>query len=143
MARFPPDAADLAAWFASHEDEWLDGTAYRFAILRGERMIGLTDIDEIADREGDLGYWLEQSAWGKGYAFEAASALVRFAFDTLNLAALNSGHAADNPNSGRVLVKLGFAQTGEGTTHSRSRGETIRQIRYRLVRGSPSPSVSA
>jgi RimJ/RimL family protein N-acetyltransferase len=134
MARFPADRDDIASWFVIHEAEWLAGTAFRFAIEEDSRMVGLVDVDEVAGSEGDLGYWLEPAAWGKGFAYEAASALVRFAFDTLGLSALNSGHAADNPNSGRILTKLGFARAGEGATHSRSRGETIRQIRYRLVR---------
>ena len=96
-------------------------------------MIGLADIDEIAGDEGDLGYWLEEAAWGKGYAFEAAQALVRFAFETVRLAALNSGHAADNPNSGRFLTRLGFAHTDDVTLRSKSRGTDIVQRRYRLV----------
>jgi len=134
MASFPPDRAATEAWFASHEQEWRNGTAHRFAIIRDGRMIGLTDIDEIADGEGDLGYWLEEAAWGRGYAFEAAQALVRFAFDTEKFAALNSGHAADNVNSGRILTKLGFVHTGDGTTRSKSRGTDIFQRRYRLTR---------
>ena len=133
MAPFPPDSADIAAWFAAHEVEWRAGTAYRFAILCDGRMIGLADIDEIADGEGDLGYWLEEPAWGQGFAFEAAQALVRFAFDSAGLTALNSGHVADNLASGRVLTKLGFRYRGDATIPSRSRGTDILQRRYRLT----------
>lgn len=133
MARFPPDRAETGAWFAGHEHEWRDRTAYRFAVLHGNRMIGLADIDEIANNEGDIGYWLEESAWGRGYAFEAAQALVRFAFDAVKLAALNSGHAADNPNSGRILIRLGFVHTEDVAIPSRARGTQILQRRYRLV----------
>lgn len=143
MAAFPPDRAGTEAWFASHEQEWRDGTAYRFAILLDNRMIGLTDVDEIANGEGSLGYWLEEGAWGRGYAFEAAQALVRFSFDTVGLRALRSGHAADNVNSGRILTKLGFIHVKDGVTFSKSRGTEILQRGYRLVRGSPSPSASA
>jgi RimJ/RimL family protein N-acetyltransferase len=134
MASFPPDPVATEAWFASHEQEWRDGTAYRFALLLDGRMIGLVDVDEIASGEGDLGYWLEESAWGRGYAFEAAQALVHVVFDQVGLTALNSGHAADNVNSGRILTKLGFAHTGDGITRSKSRGTDILQRRYRLER---------
>jgi RimJ/RimL family protein N-acetyltransferase len=134
MASFPPDRDGTQAWFASHDQEWRDGTAYRFAIIAKDRMIGLTDVDEIANNVGDLGYWLEEAAWGRGYAFEAAQALVRFAFDTVKLSALNSGHAADNVNSGRILTRLGFVHTSDGTTTSKSRGATIAQRKYRLDR---------
>ncbi|MBL6853772.1 MAG: GNAT family N-acetyltransferase [Alphaproteobacteria bacterium] len=142
MASFPPDRAGTEAWFAGHEREWRDGTAYRFAILLDGHMIGLVDVDEIANGEGSLGYWLEEAAWGRGYAFEAAQALVRFSFDTVRLAALTSGHAADNVNSGRILTRLGFMHTGDGRTFSKSRATAIVQRRYRLVRESPSPPAS-
>ncbi|HEY4941449.1 MAG TPA: GNAT family N-acetyltransferase [Rhizomicrobium sp.] len=132
MARFPPDRADLAQWFAAHEQEWHGGTAYRFAILYGGRMIGLVDLDEIANGEGDLGYWLDEAYWGQGFAFEAAEAVVRFGFEQAGLTALNSGHAADNPASGRVLTRLGFAYLDEVTVPSRARGGSIVQRRYRL-----------
>lgn len=134
MARFPPELGDLAGWFASHEAEWRDGAAYRFTILREDRMIGLVDIDEITDAEGDLGYWLEESAWGQGFAFEAAFAVVDFAFARAGLLALVSGHVADNTASGRVLTKLGFAPLGNVTLSSLARGGDILQRRYRLVR---------
>jgi ribosomal-protein-alanine N-acetyltransferase len=140
---FPPDRAATQAWFASHAQEWRDGTAYRFAIVHDGRMIGLTDVDEIANNEGSLGYWLDESAWGRGYALEAAQALVRFVFDGVGLTALNSGHAADNLNSGRILTRLGFAHTQDATIPSRSRRADIVQRRYRLVRESPPPSASA
>jgi RimJ/RimL family protein N-acetyltransferase len=134
MASYPPDRAGIEAWFASHEQEWRDGTAYRFAIVECGRMIGLADIDEIANSEGGLGYWLDESAWGKGYAFEAAQALVAFAFGAVNLAALKSGHAADNPASGRILAKLAFRHTEDVAIPSGSRGTDILQRRYRLAR---------
>jgi len=142
MASFPPDRAGTEAWFAGHEQEWRDGTAYRFAILHNHRMIGLADVDEIANSEGSLGYWLEESAWGNGYAFEAAQALVSFVFYSVGLRALFSGHAADNVNSGRILTRLGFVHIKGGTTRSKSRGTDILQRRYRRIRGSPSPSAS-
>ncbi len=137
MARFPPNRAETAAWFAGHEAEWMDGTAYRFAILRSDRMIGLADVDEIAGGEGSLGYWLDETEWGQGLAFEAASAVVQFVFTQVELAALVSGHADDNLASGRVLTKLGFKPVGNETVPSRARGTDIVQRRYRLY---PTPA---
>ena len=93
-------------------------------------MIGLADLDEMDGAEGELGYWYEQAAWGRGYAFEAASALRDFAFGDLGLSRLKSGHAADNAASGRVLTKLGFKPLDIVEVFSNSRGENIRQCRY-------------
>jgi RimJ/RimL family protein N-acetyltransferase len=134
MTRFPPVLENLTSWFASHETEWRAGTAYRFAILRDHRMIGLVDVDEIADAEGSLGYWLDEAAWSQGLAFEAASAVVDFAFEQMGLRVLHSGHASDNIASGRVLTKLGFAPIGDVTISSLARGGDFLQRRYRLMR---------
>lgn len=134
MAAFPPDRQDLARWFAGHEAEWLEGTAFRFAILAEDRMIGLIDLDQIEGGEADLGYWLDEPYWRQGFAEEAGRAVLRFAFEQANLTVLRSGHAADNPASGRVLIKLGFRRFEDVVVHSRSRGADIRQRRYRFER---------
>lgn len=134
MASFPPDRTEIEAWFADHPRERAAGQAYRFAAMLDGRMIGLVDIDEIADGEGELGYWFEQAAWGQGFASEAATAVVRFAFAQAGLLSLRSGHAADNAASGRVLSRLGFRLLDQVERNSRPRGETILQCRYRLAR---------
>ncbi len=68
----------------------------------------------IADRDGEseLGYWIVPSHWGRGYATEAGRAVVAAARDSLRIDRLVSGHFTDNPASGHVLRKLGFAATG-------------------------------
>ncbi|MCQ1836918.1 GNAT family N-acetyltransferase [Neorhizobium galegae] len=133
MAAFPPDLPATETWFADHEREWLAGEACRFAVDVEGRMIGLVDIDEIADGEGELGYWFERAAWGSGYASEAARAAIRFAFEGIGLSVLKSGHAQDNPASGRILVKLGFRHLDTVDRFSRPRAENIRQCRYVLA----------
>lgn len=93
-------------------------------------MIGIVDIDGIADGVGSLGYWFDRACWGHGYAFEAAQAAMRFAREDAGLEGLKSGHAADNAASGRVLAKLGFNFLDMIRKFSRSRGEMIEQHRY-------------
>ncbi|MGO4737291.1 GNAT family N-acetyltransferase [Bosea sp. 2KB_26] len=132
MASFPPDRADIALWFADHPREWAAGEAYRFAVEFQGRAIGVIDVDEISQGEGELGYWFEQASWGRGYASEAAQAVVNFAFRTVGLSQLLSGHAVDNAASGQVLLKLGFRPLDIVQRTSRSRGETILQRRYVL-----------
>ncbi len=127
MAAFPPEREGMRAWFSDHAREWAEGSAYRSAVEAGGLMVGVVDIDEISDRPGELGYWFDRAAWGRGYAFEAAQAAVDFAFRTVGLTRLRSGHAADNAASGKILSKLGFRSIGTALVMSRSRGEEIRQ----------------
>ena len=132
MARFPPDRVEMHRWFSDHQREWRLGKAYRFAIERDGRVIGLMDIDEIDAAWGELGYWFEATAWGRGYASEAAQAVVRLAFEKVGLLGLRSGHAEDNAASRKVLLKIGFHKIDVVRVQSRSRKENIVQHRYAL-----------
>jgi [ribosomal protein S5]-alanine N-acetyltransferase len=130
IASFPPDRCEIRRWFADHAREWRAGQAYHFAAELEGRMIGVIDIDE-----GSLGYWLDRSEWGRGYAYEAACAVVRFAREDAGLRKLTAGHSYDNPASGRILRKLGFRLVDAVPRFSRSRGEAIIQRRYVLTLG--------
>jgi [ribosomal protein S5]-alanine N-acetyltransferase len=124
-------------WIGTHVKEREQRTAFRFGIRRMHEevaLIGLSDVDEIEPGSGSLGYWLREDAWGKGYATEAATAVLKFSFSILNLDRLISSHASDNEASGRVLTKLGFHYTGDKTVWSKSRQSNILQRRYMLER---------
>jgi RimJ/RimL family protein N-acetyltransferase len=103
------------AWIATHEAAWEAGHGLTLAItLRpaGELVgaIGLTLW--IADGSGELGYWIGVPWWGRGYATEAARALVDCGFGRLGLQVIHAGHFAANPASGRVLEKVGMSVDG-------------------------------
>jgi RimJ/RimL family protein N-acetyltransferase len=137
MAAFPPDRAEIERWFSEHSQEWLAGSAYRFAAVRETKLIGVVDIASISHGEGSPGYWFDRAVWGLGYATEATRAIAKLAFDDLKLSQLRAGHAFDNATSARVLRKLGFQPIDNVQVWSRSRGEAIIEYRYRLRR-SPS-----
>ncbi len=59
-----------------------------------------------------LGYWIARDHWGKGFATEAARAVLSLA-RTLGHKQLLAKHFADNTASERVLRKVGFRPTGE------------------------------
>jgi RimJ/RimL family protein N-acetyltransferase len=134
LAPHPYTLSDARAWIASHAGEREAGTAHRFVVERDGRMIGTCDVDEIANSTGDLGYWLDEAEWRRGLATEAARAVMAFSFGQLALTRLTSGHAADNPNSGRILTKLGFARAGQTRVWSKPRGVEIDQMKYELKR---------
>jgi RimJ/RimL family protein N-acetyltransferase len=88
-----------------------------FAIdLPGEGLIGVcgahTHKHDYKGRDVEIGYWLGRPYWGNGYASEAAHALAAFAA-SLGHGPVVARHFIDNPASGQVLRKIGFAYTGE------------------------------
>ncbi|WP_288412211.1 GNAT family N-acetyltransferase [uncultured Sphingomonas sp.] len=95
-------------------------------------LIGGIGIGPLRDVPHMLGYWLTPSAWGRGYATEAGRAALDIAA-TLGIGRVEAGHYIDNPASGAVLRRLGFAPTGtRSTIHSRGRGMTVETIDYAI-----------
>ena len=132
LAPYPQTVEQQRAWLATHEAEWLAGDGYRFAVLEAGRLIGCADLDHIADGRNEIGYWFDEASWGRGYASEAAAAVRDYGRSTLGLAHFQSGHAFDNPASGRVLEKLGFRHVEDTTVWSLPRRAQIVQRCYRL-----------
>jgi RimJ/RimL family protein N-acetyltransferase len=71
--------------------------------------------------EVEIGYRLQRSAWGQGYAVEAARAVRDFAFDTLDIERLIAIIDPGNLASIRVAEKIGMHYESEvmfdGYTH--------------------------
>lgn len=64
-----------------------------------------------AERVLELGVHIRSACWGRGYAAEAATAVIAHAFGSLGAARLVAGHHPDNAVSRRLLAKLGFRYT--------------------------------
>jgi RimJ/RimL family protein N-acetyltransferase len=70
----------------------------------------------------EIGYWLAEDAWGKGYGFEAAEAVTEHAFAAAGHDYLVADYTKGNEASRRILDRLGFRVTGHAFGHSRSAG---------------------
>lgn len=96
-----------------------------------EGLIGCMGAHQREGRTFEVGYWIGRPYWGQGYATEAARGFVAAAS---KLGALEAGHFADNPASGRVLTKAGFTYTGEvKSMFSLGRGESVPCKRMRFA----------
>lgn len=71
------------------------------------RLNGCTDMTE-RDDECELGYWLGKPFWGRGYMPEAATELIRHAFEDLGMTTIWCGYYDENNKSKRVQEKVGF-----------------------------------
>jgi RimJ/RimL family protein N-acetyltransferase len=71
--------------------------------------------------EKELGYWLAEPTWRKGFAREGAQAVVDHAFTISRLNRLQARCILGNEPSRRVLVGLGFRPTHIGSTYSVAR----------------------
>lgn len=62
----------------------------------------------------EIGWRLARSAWGRGYASEAARRALRFAFDDLGLAEVVSFTATANVRSQAVMERIGMTRDASG-----------------------------
>ena len=62
----------------------------------------------IGENEAEIGYWLGEDFWGKGYITEATLRVIQYAFEQLNLTQLWASAYEENIASQRVLEKCGF-----------------------------------
>lgn len=91
----------------------------------------------LGEHEGEieLGYWLARPFWGRGFAAEAARAVLRLA-EALGYRQVTAGHFVDNQASGRVLRKIGFQPTGRiRRRYSLARGTEVDSIEHRIELG--------
>jgi RimJ/RimL family protein N-acetyltransferase len=82
----------------------------------------------------ELGYWLGEPYWGRGYMTEAVAAMVDRTFAAADAAVIRSGVIEGNAASLRIQQKLGFEISGSVMVDCRPRGEEVRLICTRLTR---------
>jgi RimJ/RimL family protein N-acetyltransferase len=101
----------------------------------GGGIVGCCGIAKLDGETPEIGYWLGVPFWGKGYATEAARAVIDHAFGTLGYDTLLAGARVSNPASRRVLEKCGFQWTGVGLYRIRALASSAPCDRFRLDRG--------
>jgi len=112
-----PYTIEDAKWFISSIKE-RPNQAY--GVFYEDQLVGVISIEGMQE----LGYWFAQEAWGKGFATEAAIALVNAHFAKPDACDLLSGYITENMGSARVQEKLGFEITGRKSVKRKYFGET-------------------
>lgn len=95
---------------------------------------GIGLILNQAFNRAELGYWIAEPFWNKGYATEAVAAILEFGFDELNLNKILATHLVENPASGKVMINNGMIKEGELIEHIRKDGVYKSVVQYRLTK---------
>lgn len=79
------------------------------------RVIGMINLHTIAQRSrrAEMGYWIAEDCWHKGYASEAVERVLSFAFERVGLNKICCRTVSDNIASQKLLARMGM--TYEGT----------------------------
>ncbi len=110
------DEAQVAALIRGWAARYAQDNFYRWAVtLRDSgECIGQIAFYQVNERHrmADVEYCVGRPWQGQGYATEALSAVVEYAFGHTGLHRLQAFHRGRNAASGRVLAKAGFRREG-------------------------------
>ena len=96
------------------------GSAYHWTVFADGTACGVVSLIDVRRRHrlwllkrAEIAYWVAPPLQGSGIATEAVSAVVRAAFDSLDLNRLVISHTSENAASGQIARKLGFRYIGQ------------------------------
>jgi len=132
----PYTEEDARNFVAKAEEDFRAGhcVAFAISILQGQELCGAIGLHPTVEHErAELGYWVGVPFWGRGFATEAARAVVAFGFQTLNLRRIYAHHFAGNTASQRVLEKIGMRHEGRSRQHVMKWGQFLDIENYGLL----------
>jgi RimJ/RimL family protein N-acetyltransferase len=117
---FPPDnpnrGVDLS-WHLSALRDDPKQVLWRIRVIverSSKTVVGSINLKGPPDPEGDveIGWGLNESAQKRGYATEAAAAMIHWLFQQPGVASASATISDDNYRSQRLAATLGFVRTG-------------------------------
>lgn len=114
------------------------GQVLVLAIEFEQHVVGEVLLKARSERIAELGYALNRSYWGRGFASEAATAMLALAFDTLGVDEVTATLDARNAASARLLERLGMRLVGSAETEFK--GEQITELEYAIDRPAHAPA---
>lgn len=106
------------------------------ALRSDDQLIGsitLFNLD-FNNRRAEIGYALGRDYWGRGYMNEALMALLKYAFEVLDLHRLEADIDPRNTASIKTVERLGFQREGYLRERSQVGGEIQDALFYGLLR---------
>jgi len=128
------DMQETASFLQRVVNEWQKETPqfYEFAIILDNRHIGAAcvHLDE-SRQEGELGWIIHKNYRGKGYATEAAKAVLDFAKDNLKVKKIIAHCDYRNEASVKVMQKIGLSfESGDGVRRNKNSDEDVQDFMY-------------
>jgi [ribosomal protein S5]-alanine N-acetyltransferase len=124
-------------WIGSHPGQFERRESVTYAVTLREEGVLIGAVGLILDHANEvaeLGYWIGKPYWGRGYASEAARALLAWGFTELGLHRVHASHFPRNPASGAVLRRIGMRHEGRQREHVKKWGEHLDLERYGILR---------
>lgn len=133
----PYDEKDAIFWINNANDGFANKTQFTFGIrtLKYNKFIGSIGL-KIHNRfqRAELGYWIAEPYWNKGYATESVAAILNFGFNNIRLNKIYATHLIENPASGKVMINNGMIKEGELIDHTKKGNSFKSLLQYRITK---------
>ena len=116
-----------------------NGNAVPLFLIRrsDDALLGAITLDNIRRgpaQAGTTGYWIGQAHARNGYMKEAISAVVHYAFHTLDLSRMEAGCLPENTASRRLLEQCGYKYEGVAQSYLQINGRWRNHVLYANLR---------
>jgi len=139
MAWGPNDEEATRANMQRRLDDQRANPRYSFELAvmlkSGGQLIGggRLNIADAKSRQGRIAYIFNRNYWGRGYATEAASAIIAFGFEQLGMHRIFATCDPRNTASAHVLEKIGMRREGHHREDQWRRGEWRDSYLYAIL----------
>ncbi len=127
---------DFVSFIQKSLHDYADGRSMTCAVWFNEKLVGNVSFNTINHdlKKVEIGYWLAESAQGKGVMTRVCKKLINIAFNSLNMHKVEISAAVDNMPSRAVCERLGMTLEGIVTNSENLNGRIIDHAVYGLHR---------
>ena len=122
---------------------WARPGVWAIADKDSNKVLGCIDIRIVeTHRKASFGFILNRDHWGKGYMTQALSAVLKVAFEELELNRVEAVHFVGNEGSGRVMEKCGMEKEGVLIQNEYIKGKYVDHVVYGIIKSKYEAAIS-
>lgn len=126
-----------AEWIATHEEDFFQHRSLILAVCLKPELMLIGAIGLMINRKHDhaeMGYWIGEPYWNRGYCTETCRAIISFGFSELKLNKIFAHYFIHNVSSGKVLQKSGMKRESHLRSHVRHQGRYLDLVGYGILK---------
>lgn len=144
---YPYTVEVAEGWICLNDWAWRRRLRFNMAIVdeTGTLMGGIglfpSRFSRTSPPRWEIGYWLGEAHWGRGYATRAVELALDFLRTEIGDRVCDAAYNLHNEASGRVLEKCGFFPTGEIVSSYSLAAHARSDVRVMAWTDDPAPSI--
>ena len=122
LAQIPPGS--IGTWNLHAVDQKATGGIIGCVLIR---------LNDVVNRQAEIGFHFNPAHWGRGYAGEAAAGLISYGFESMHAHRIHGVADARNAPSIRVMERLGLRREAWFRENCFVKGEWCDEVVYAIL----------